>query len=515
MKLLKNLIIVFAVLIALVGSAFATPISVTDVNVQEVNGDYMVLVSLTNANSASGVWTELEFTIEELGTTKNIGAVKIDSNDTQVLSYNLRDLTDSYNLLKKGSSYQMTVSTDTDSKTDSFLFGSEKDTDGLNLVLDSVKINNEEIDGDVLQVMNGQSLNVNLRFTAQSAFDDARIMVFLEGYEHSPLVDSTEIFSVVEGKTYLKTLTLNLPNDMNSQQDYKLRITGANDLSGITYKDYTVYLDTQRNRVDILDLVTTPSSGVEAGQNIIANVRMKNRGQKDQSSVKVIVEIPELGVKESSYISNLNSNEVATSDDMLLFVPEDAAAGEYEVKVTLKFNSGYDSVEKTYSMNVFAPKSVEEKNLLVSFKNNIDIKSGVETVIKVVIANPNDNSKPISIVPLENTWTDVEVSPSLAMVKAGDSQEFTIKVKPKSEIKGEKDLNLIIKEGSKEVNELTVSTYVEANDSQNYSSVSWLNIALAVLLIIAIIILLTLVISIAKRNGKDDDEDISSTEEYY
>ncbi len=512
MKLLKNLIIVFASLFALVGLAFASPITVNDVNIQDVNGEYMVLVSLDNANVASGAYVELNFKIEELGTSKTIEGIKVDSEETQDFLYNLRDITDSYDLLKKGNTYRLTVtSSDGGSVSESFLFGTEQTTSGLGLILDNVKVNSEDVAGDVLTVMNGEEVTVSLRFTAQSDFDNARIMAFIEGYEHSTIVDSTDIFSVVEGKTYVKTLTLNLPSDMNSEQNYKLRITGANDLSGITYKDYDIYVDTQRNRVDVLDLVMTPSSGVEAGQNIIANVRMKNRGQKDEDSVKVLVEIPDLGVKESSYVSNLNSNEVATSDDMLLFIPENAEAGQYTVKVTLSYNDGYDESTQEYTLNVLAPKTVAEKNLIVSFANNVDLVADEAKTFDVVIANPNSESKPISITSLDNAWADVEVSPSLAMVKAGDSQTFTVKVTPKAAIAGEKELVLTVKEGANVVSDLKVSTYVAPSSSSN---INWVNVALAVLLIIAIIVLISLVLSIAKRKGNDDDEDDSS-EEYY
>jgi len=512
MKLVKNLIIVFATLFALVGAAFASPISVSDVNIQEINGQYMVTVSLDNANVASGVYTELNFGIDELGTSKIIQGVKIDSNQTVSLTYNLKDLTNSYELLKKGNTYRLTVSSSdaTGSVSKSFLFGNEKTTSGLGLVLDNVQINSEDINGDVLSVMNGQDVTVKLRFTAQNSFDNARIMAFIEGYQHSTIVDSTEIFSVLKGKTYVKTLTLALPADMNSKQNYKLRITGANDLSGITYKDYNVYVDTQRNRVDVEDLVMTPASGVVPGQNIIANVRMKNRGQKNQASVKVLVEIPQLNVKESSYLSYLNSSEVATSDDMLLFVPENAKAGQYDVVVTLSYDDGYKTSSKTYKLNVLAPKTFQEKNLIVSLANNVDLTAGNAKTFDVVIANPNSDSKPISITSTGNAWADVSVSPSLAMVKGGDSQTFTVTVTPKSAVSGENKLTLSVKEGANLVSDVKVSTYV----APGTNNINWVNVSLAVLLIVVIIILLALVIAIAKRRNTSD-EDSESSEEYY
>lgn len=517
MKLIKQLIIVFMAFIALMGVSFASPISVNGLNIQEINGNYLVTVSLNNANNASGDCTALNFKINELGTTKTIQSVVINSNGTKSLTYNLKDLTDSYGLLKKGNTYRLSVYTSdepTSVVAKSFLFGPEKTTDGLGLILDNVQINSQDINGDDLSVMNGQNLTITLRFTAQSSFDNARIMAFIEGYEHSQIMDSTDIFSVVKGKTYIKTIKLALPSDMRSEQDYKLRIAGANDLSGITYKDYNIYVNTERNRVDVIDLVMTPSSGVEPGQNVIANVRMKNRGQKNQGSVKVIVSIPALNVQESSYVSNLNSNEVATSDDMLLYIPEDARAGIYDVKVTLAYDAGYKTTSSYYKLNIVSPKTVQEKNLIVSFKNNINLVDETSTSFNVIIANPNTDSKPISIAPIANSWANVTVSPSLAMIKGGDSKTFTVTVTPKEGITGQNDLELAIKNGATPMNTFKVSTYIAENSNEN---INWTNVSLAILLIIGGVLLLALIIVAVNRsngNNKNEEEE-TSEEEYY
>ncbi len=510
-KVNKSLVVVFAAFVMLIASVFASPIDVSDVNIQEDNGEYMVLVTLDNANVASGVYEELSFTIEELGISKTVGVITVDTNESMVFTYNLRALTDSYDLLKKGNTYSLTAYTPTSEMTESFLFGTEKTTEGLDLIMESVKVNGQEVDnGDTLQVMNGETLDVDMRFTALANFDNARIMVFVEGYEHSTIVDSTPIFAVVDGKTYVKSISINLPSDMDSEKDYKLRITGASDLSGITYSDYTLYVDTQRHRVDIVDLVMTPTSGVEAGQNIIANVRLKNRGQKAQDSVKVIVAVPQLGVQESSYVSNVDPQDVVSSDDMLLFVPENAAAGQYEVLVTLSYDDGYTLSTDKFALNILAPKVVAEENLIVSFNDGIDLVANEASEFEIVIANPNSESKPISIAASDNVWADVEVTPSLAMVKGGESESFKIKVTPKNSISGEKELKLYVKEGTTIIDEITVKTYVEADEGIN-----WINVALAVLLIIAIIILLSLIITIAKRRNDEGEEEYSSSEEYY
>ena len=512
MKAIKLFAWMVISLVALMGTVFAGPIVVEDFTVQETNGDYILLVTLENTGADAVVFDEVSFTIEEDGTTKNMGVVKLEANQTEVFEYNLADVTDAFDSLVKGENYRVTVETSANSVTRAFLFGTEKDTEGLGVILEEVEINGIEVtDIDTLQLINGESVEVQLRMSALSSFDDARIMVFVEGYEHSPLLATTEIFSVLEGNTYIKRVNINLPADMDNQENYVLRIVGANDLSGVTYKEFEVFVDTQRHRVDILDLIMTPSSGVEPGQNIIANVRMKNRGQKEQDSVRVSVSIPELNVDESSYVSNLNSDEVATSDDMLLFIPEDATAKVYKAVVTLAYDDGYTVTTDSFDLNVMAPRLVQEENLIISFKNNLELMAATQSTFEIVVGNPNDESKPISVVPIESAWADVEVSPTLVMVQGGDSESFTVTITPKNAAAGEQELAFVVKEGASSVNEFTVATFV---DTKADSDVNWFNVVLVVLLILAIIILLALVISIAKKRN-DSDDDLSSTEEYY
>ena len=75
-------------------------------------------------------------------------------------------------------------------------------------------------------------------------------------------------------------------------------------------------------------------------------------------------------------------------------------------------------------------------------------------------------------------------------------------------IAGEKELNILVKDGADVVSELKVDVYVEGSNQ-----LDWMNVLLVVLLVVAIIVLLTLVISIAKK--KSDSNEDSSSEEYY
>ena len=80
----------------------------------------------------------------------------------------------------------------------------------------------------------------------------------------------------------------------------------------------------------------SPSTGVEPGQAVIANVRIENRGQKVQDTVKTIVEVPALNIRAESYVSNLGVATSRTSEDMYLGVPRDAQVCKKFTKSKIK-----------------------------------------------------------------------------------------------------------------------------------------------------------------------------------
>jgi len=371
--------------------------------------------------------------------------------------------------------------------------------------LEKVEINGHLMsDDDTISVENGDTLDIEVELEAKVSSDTNRIRVWLNGYEHDALLDTVGPFSAKQGKTTFKTLSINLPSDMISQEDYTLKI----EVEGIV-KEYELYVDTQRHRVDTLDLIMTPSYGVEAGQNVIAEVRLKNRGQKDQETVKVTINIPELGVSGSGYVSNLDNTESVSSDEILLFIPENAEAGEYDVIVETKYNDYYSNTKSTFKMSVLASKVVEEKSLIASLKKNIDLVAGETYDLSVIIGNENEASKPVSIVSGENNWAYVEVVPSFAMIQGGTSANYIVKVTPKSDISGEKILTLDVKEGTSVISSLKVNAYVEKEET------NVVNLVLGALLVIAIIVLISLMVSISRKKNNGEKDEFSSNEEYY
>jgi hypothetical protein len=104
--------------------------------------------------------------------------------------------------------------------------------------LKSVEINNHFMqDSDIISVENGDSLNIRLELTGLKDSDNNRVKVWLDGYEHDSLLETSEIFALSAGRTVFKNLRVSLPSDMDSQKEYTLRL----DVDGIV-QEYSFYI---------------------------------------------------------------------------------------------------------------------------------------------------------------------------------------------------------------------------------------------------------------------------------
>lgn len=500
------------------GTAYAN-ITVESVNVQEVNGEYVATVLLENANTSLGVDARLSFEVSGIVSQEYVTVNTASSTQ----SFELVDVLSNYDDLVVGNSYVLTVSAENSSDSEPFVFGTIAEDSGLPVSITTIRVDGTTLlDSSSLSVDNGDVLEIQVSYLGQKDADNARFRAEIEGYEHSTITDATNLFSVVKGVSSSKALTLRLPSDMESQKEYILRIYGSNDLSGLTYKEYSLYVDTQRHRVDISDLVMSPETGVEAGQAVIANVRVTNRGQKVQDSVKVVIEVPQLNIRASSYVSNLDIGEAITSEDMYLGVPTDARAGVYTANVFTQYNDGYTQSQATFDFVVLASSDAGNDRLIISADADSKIVAGETSTVQIVVGNPSSQSKAISVVPTNMDWATVDVDPSFGMVQAGADKSYNVKVTPYGDVRGTQTLGLLIKEDNVVIQELSIPVVFEESAKEEKSGFNWLNVVLIALIVLLIIVLLILLISLLKGKNNENnnnvyvnDEEHDSADEYY
>lgn len=195
---------------------------------------------------------------------------------------------------------------------------------------------------------------VKIMFTPTGeGLKNAEFTLFISGYEYShyqKIADSTRTDDYDAGVTYTERMTLELPSDMevgnekdengNTVSDYTLRllITDKNGIESVF--NYYIKVDTVRHKLDITDVILSPAGQIESGRALYANIRVENNGRMDERDVKVTFSIPELGVKTSAYIEDVEAGEEEELEDgVTLLLPDCAEEKEYAVQVAVLYDN--------------------------------------------------------------------------------------------------------------------------------------------------------------------------------
>ncbi len=215
-----------------------------------------------------------------------------------------------------------------------------------------VTIDKFELDGVELTPDSTTRLNlerdmeypVKIMFTPTEDLVNVEFTLFISGYEYSRLADSTRTNDYRANVTYTKRMTLELPSDIE-EDDYRLRLLTTDRNSNESVFDYYIKVDTVKHKLDITDVVLSPAGQVESGQALYANVRVENNGRMGEKDVKVTFSIPELGVKTSAYIEEVEAGEEEELEDgVTLLLPDCAGEKEYAVQVSALYDSKHKEV---------------------------------------------------------------------------------------------------------------------------------------------------------------------------
>ena len=227
-----------------------------------------------------------------------------------------------------------------------------------NYVVDRVYVDGMDIASYTVDIERGESQTLDIYLTGTGETTDVNVRAWIGGYEYDDVLVASDMFKVEDGVSYKKVLTLNFPEDLNTEQDYTLYVEIYDDMDIVTYQG-TVHVDSVRHLLDIQDVVL--DSNVDAGDYTTAIVRLENMGDNKEEDIKVTISIPELGIEKSTFLDELTNNEIDNEDEessgdvsLTFQIPADAESGSYDVDVSVSYNNGYDTVESTDSISVEA-----------------------------------------------------------------------------------------------------------------------------------------------------------------
>ncbi|MDP3918464.1 MAG: hypothetical protein Q8Q35_00980 [Nanoarchaeota archaeon] len=266
-----------------------------------------------------------------------------------------------------------------------------------NFDIDNVYVNGIQVTEDnKVQVEIGSTATITILIQGEGDSTDIRLKAWLGGYEYDDIEVVSEVFEVQDGVSYKKTLSLEIPEDLDvSENEYTLHVE-AYDSNDTERKDYTLYFESERHNVVVEDILL--SSEILSPEDYLAvKVRLSNDGKKDEEDLKITVSIPELGVSNRVYMNELESGDQADAGTVYLTIPEDAKTGTYEVLVTVSYDNGYTESTDSTNLRIDGNSTVYDENAIVSIQTVKNLVVGEESSFKVFVTNLEDSTKEFSL----------------------------------------------------------------------------------------------------------------------
>ena len=399
----------------------------------------------------------------------------------------------------------------------------------LNVVIDEVKLDNDVLSptssNKVLDLERDQELDVKVRITADETIDNVQIEVAIRGYDHSDLIDDiTDTFDVKENVSYIKRLKLPLRERMD-QDRYKLRVR-IEDRDGNTVEEtYELEVDTKRHAIQIRDVVLSPDNEVRAGRALLAAVRLRNRGEKDEDGIKVTVSIPELGVSASDFVDKLekegDKDDETTTEELYLRIPDDAKTGEYTLRTVAEYDDGDERETNEMVIRVVGAegaveeKPLQEKTIITVVTDAQSLQAGgSEVAYPITLTNAGSGSRTYIVSADGASWANFRVSPSnVVVVDAGESKAVTVYAAANGNAPaGEQTFTVTLSSDGKILKQIPLKANVSAVNTASRLK-NALQIGLLVLVVLLVII--GLIIAFSKLRGEEEGKEREEGETYY
>ena len=370
-----------------------------------------------------------------------------------------------------------------------------------NLVsIDSVTFNEVELSDswDVnVAGFSGDTIPVRVTFEALETSQDVKVRVEIYGGREDVRV-TTGRFNVIDGNTYTKLLSLQLPSELkDTTKDLTLyvKVYDANHDTEDVEKEFVVKMQRESYEYDVLS-IDYPLV-VSAGDLVPVSVVVENTGMQELEDGYVIVSIDELSVSKRGYFGDLVPVDYDDEDSVdsvqktvYLRIPESANAGVYNLDVKV-YNK--DALTTT-SRDLIKVEGSASTMVLAAVKNQ-DMKAGETATYDLVIVNSGDSVKVYNINAVSGNALQVSV-PSVITVGPDSSETVPVTVTAAS------DTEIGAYTFSVDVNGQQVVFGANITGGRAASSV----VALTVVLVIVFVVLLIVLIVLLTRKEKPIEE---------
>ena len=341
----------------------------------------------------------------------------------------------------------------------------------------TVKVNGNTVSSasDLPTVNAGDTLTIQVGFNKSSAgTDNVKVKATLEGNSND-VTATTSAFDVQNGNSYVKTLTLKVPSDFESDSlDASFPLTVKIGDEEISLGNIPV----QRNSFDVSIKSVIASSTAQAGTSVPVDVVLKNDGYNDLTDMYVTVTIPELNIEKQVFFGDIvnvmnvdTDNKDSVRGTINLDIPATAKAGKY----TLTVVASNDDTTSTATQDLTIANSITD----------LAMKSGND----LILLNPTNQLVVYTVKYNTNT--------AAVVIPAASSKTVAIDV-PTS---GDYKFDVSVYSGDSLLD--TVNYTGTANTSTQITSPVF--VLTVILAIVFLVLLVVLVVLITKKPQKTEE----------
>jgi len=388
-----------------------------------------------------------------------------------------------------------------------------------------VKVNDQDT-SSVMYVERGETIDVDVALEADEDVSSLRLVAWMSGYEPEDIRDSTEQFDLEANVKRVFHLKLALPADMETDENYYLHIDLRNH-KGVVHSvnDVELRVAESRHKLDIMDVIISPSTSLEAGDVFFTEVRVENMGAKKEENVKVEVDVPELGLSTRTWLDDLVPKDSGDDESslstrpLMLKVPKDAVSGEYEVLVTVTYNRGRDSVQWSGKLSVNGAEPTDastgadgqsqRKALITVDSSTKSLVQGEEKTFKLMFANLGNDKQTYTVKVLgAQLWGEARVDPAFVTVMPGDAAVMYVNILAREDAQpGKYSFTLQIRENNQIVKELNLGATVVEKSPTEKAAGELLSLPVLRLGFIGLVVILVIIgLVIAFKKLRDDDD---------
>jgi len=376
----------------------------------------------------------------------------------------------------------------------------------LPLTIEDVQINDVTLNQDTenaLSLQRGEDYEVKLKVSSEEELTDIKIEAFISGYdnEEEQISDSTELFDLEPETTYIKTLKITIPENLETDT-YLLRIMATDRDNDELIQNYKLKIDAPRHKLIVKDVIFRPSGEIKAGTSLLATVRLKNEGQKDQKYVKVKISIPQLGIEGTDYIDEIKKDEEQETEEIYMKIPRNAETGTYEAKITAKY-SEYKTTSSTYTIKVRADEEYTENPqpeiIITQLTQEEPVKAGETATYPIAITNQGKNSRAVALIPQQTDWAETTLSESTIVLQPEQTQTTIATIKVKKDTPAGKhatSITIIAGENQKQIT-------LTANVTKEEKSLKGI-LETALIIFIILLVVLGIAMGVTKLQKKED-----------